>query len=79
MQPEIPEFLKPAAPFFCDWCFYKGRVYFAQLNYERSIAEQKPVIQLHYCATAAFNNNLIEHIVIYRAKDFQQYKPTQNR
>lgn len=61
-------------PYVFDWCKYKGKVYFAALNYDKSMQAQHPIIDLHYCATAALNNNLIEKTVRYNPKNFSNDK-----
>lgn len=71
--PEIPEFLK-GAPVF-EWVQYKGAVYFAALNYNKSLLKKHPIIDLHYCATAALNGNLIEKTVRYNPKHFAKHEP----
>ena len=35
-----------------EWCEYKGEIYFAQPNYEKSEKCHRPIIDLHFCATA---------------------------
>ncbi len=67
--PEVPEFIKEGYPVF-EWVEYKGKSYFAAMNYEKSVLKNKLVLDLHYCATAALNNALIEKTVLYNKKHF---------
>ena len=42
-------------PLVSGWCRYNGRVFYADLNYEKSEQAQRPVFDLAYCATKAMN------------------------
>jgi hypothetical protein len=46
-----------------DWCEYNGETYYASLNYEESVRRGKPVFDLAYCATKAFNNIFLKQRV----------------
>lgn len=46
-------------PLTFDWCEYKGETVFAGLNYQRSLSANKPMFDIHYCATQALNNNVM--------------------
>lgn len=50
-------------PNYCfDWCQYKGEVYFALPNYERSVKAKAPMIDLHYCVTKCFNGLVLKTV-----------------
>jgi len=56
-------------PVIADWCEYKGETYFGMLNYEASLKARKPMIDLSYCATRAFNG-IVLLTVQYDKKKF---------
>lgn len=43
-------------PLIEGWCRYNGKIYFASINFEESEKAQKPIFDLAYCATKAFND-----------------------
>lgn len=49
-------------PFAFDWVKFKGEVYFASINYEKTAKANKPMIDLHYCATKALNGIVIKTV-----------------
>lgn len=65
----IPPYIE-RCPLVFDWVTYKGEVYFAALNYERSQRAKRAMFDLHYCATAALNGNLIEKTVAWHPDKF---------
>lgn len=56
-------------PVCFDWTVYKGETYFGMLNYERSIAARRPMIDLAYCATMGMNGVILK-TVQYSVKHF---------
>lgn len=54
----VPAFILDC-PVYYQWVEYKGRPYFAILNYEASVARGKPMIDLCYCATKAMNGHVL--------------------
>lgn len=69
--PELPKYIQNC-PLFNDWTMYKGEVYFAQLNYERSEAIKRPMFDLSYCATVAFNG-IVSKTVVWHKDKFQPH------
>lgn len=60
---EDPKWLNennPAIVF--DWVEYKGLIYYAHFNYDRSIKAGRPMIDLSYCATKALHNIVIKTV-----------------
>lgn len=55
-------------PISANWLEYKGETYFGMLNYERSVAARRPMIDLSYCATRAFNGVVIKTVAYNRNK-----------
>ena len=49
-------------PFVFDWVTYKGEIFVAQMNYERSLAARKPMFDLSYCLTKALNQVIIKTV-----------------
>lgn len=60
-----------SCPIVFHWCEYKGEPYFGALNYQKSVEQNRVIIDLHYCATAALNNSRIEKVVAYSKKNFE--------
>lgn len=46
-------------PFVIDWCEYKGETVVAQINYDRSLKANKPMMDISYCMTKALNQNIM--------------------
>jgi hypothetical protein len=67
---DIPAFIL-RCPVYCQWLKYKGETYFGMLNYERSIDANRPMIDLSYCATRAFNG-IVMNTVAYDKKKFKE-------
>ena len=55
-------------PISANWLEYKGETYFGMLNYERSVAARRPMIDLSYCATRAFNGVVMKTVAYDRNK-----------
>jgi len=58
-------------PVIYDWVKFKGEVVFGAMNYEKSKAQNRVMIDIHYCATEALNN-IVEKTVPYSAKNFEE-------
>lgn len=50
---------------------YKGKVYFAMLNFDESDKQGKAMIDLCYCATKGLINGIVEKTVPYIEKHFK--------
>ena len=46
-------------PFVIDWCKYKGETVVAQINYDRSLKANRPIMDISYCMTKALNQNIM--------------------
>lgn len=67
----IPTWLAQV-PFTADWITYKGgTVYFAMLNFEKSLKAHRPIIDLCYCATAGLINGRVLKTVNYKKEHFE--------
>lgn len=53
-----------------DWVVYKGETVVAQINYERSLKANRPIYDIHYCMTKAFNG-IVLYTVQYDKKHFK--------
>ncbi len=51
-----------ACPFVWEWCKFKGETFFATLNYESSLKQNRVMLDLCYCATTALNNIVLKTI-----------------
>lgn len=59
-------------PFVIDWCEYKGETVVAQINYERSLKANRPMMDISYCMTKALN-----YVIMYtRQWDKNKFKPS---
>lgn len=67
---DIPQWILNC-PVAANWLEYKGETYFGMLNYERSISARRPMIDLSYCATRAFNGIVLQ-TVAYDKKKFKK-------
>ncbi|WP_276679706.1 hypothetical protein [Empedobacter brevis] len=56
-------------PFTDAWVEYKGEVFYASINFERSMLSKRVMIDLHYCITKYLNNCVIK-TVQYNEKKF---------
>lgn len=63
-------------PFWFDWVMYKGEHCVAQVNLEKSLACHRPIIDIHYCMTKAFNG-IVEKTVNYVPEHFKPSKLSQ--
>lgn len=66
-------------PFICDWVKYKGEVYFAGVNWERSLSANRVMIDLSFCATAYLAGDdgpIVEKTVTYHPLKFSKHKFT---
>jgi hypothetical protein len=61
-------------PFVNDWVEYKGEVFFAMINFERTKLSKKPMIDLCYCATTGLINNRVLKTVQYDKSKFKLHK-----
>lgn len=64
---QIPKWIL-ACPVAAQWLDYKGETYFGILNYELSITARRPMIDLSYCATRAFNGIVIKTVAYDKNK-----------
>lgn len=55
----IPEYLQDEKLPWMIWVNYKGEDCVACVNYEKSIACGRPIIDISYCMTKAMNNNVM--------------------
>ena len=69
---DVPEYIWNC-PIVFDWLEFKGETYFGSLNYDRSIAANRPMIDLSYCATRACNGIVLK-TVAYSKKHFKESK-----
>lgn len=67
----IPPYIL-ACPVSANWIEYKGKTYFAMLNYERSVSAHRPMIDLCHCVTRALNGIVIKTV----AYDKGKFKPS---
>ena len=51
--------IQAQVPFCVDWVEYKGEVVFAAVDYEKSVACGRPIIEVSYCATQWLNRNIM--------------------
>ncbi len=49
-------------PYIAGWCNFKGEAYFALLNYESSLKQNRVMLDLSYCATKALNNIVLKTV-----------------
>lgn len=49
-------------PFIWEWCNFKGESYFAILNYESSLRQNRVMLDLCYCVTKALNNIVLKTV-----------------
>lgn len=68
----VPDYILNC-PVVCQWVEFKDQTYFAIINVERSIKARRPMIDLSYCATKAFNDVVIM-TVQYNEKHFKPSK-----
>jgi hypothetical protein len=61
-----------AVPFVCDWVEYKGRIVFAEIDFEKSVAAGRPIIGIGYCATAVIVNRRIDSTHNYSPETFKR-------
>lgn len=73
MDIDIPKSIKDV-PFTFDWVEYKGEVFFAIINVQKSEACHRPIIDLCYCATKGLINNIVERTVNYKPEHFKPWK-----
>lgn len=57
----IPKYIEKC-PLVFDWVNYKGEVYYAELNWERSIKAKRAMFDLAYCATVALNGSFLKTV-----------------
>lgn len=62
------ESLFETVPFEMEWIEYKGDVYVGTINVDRSFTAKKPMIDLHYCLTKAFNGIVIKTVQYDKSK-----------
>lgn len=51
--------IQAKVPFCADWVEYKGKVVFAAVDYNRSVACGRPIIEVSYCATQWLNRIIV--------------------
>jgi hypothetical protein len=66
----VPKYLLKV-PFCNDWVEYKGEVFFAMIDFEKSLKCHRPIIDLCYCATAGLINGRVLKTVNYQAEHFK--------
>lgn len=82
---ETPNLLKPLLgdcaldkiisklPIVYDWVNYKGEDVVASINIERTLKAKKPMMDISYCMTKAFNDIHLK-TVIFNKKHFKKSK-----
>jgi hypothetical protein len=67
----VPVWLQKV-PFTAEWVTYKGGVvYFAMLNFEKSMKAHRPIVDLCHCATAGLINGRVLKTVNYKEENFE--------
>ncbi len=46
-------------PIACDWVQYKGETVVAQINWEATVKAKRPMMDISYCMTMAFNQSIM--------------------
>jgi hypothetical protein len=59
-------------PVVWDWYCFKGEDVFVGINYERSKKSNRPMMDIHYCATEALNGIVLKTVRFDRNK----FKPS---
>lgn len=67
----IPDYLKNDNLPWMKWVEYKGEDCVACVNYKKSIACHRPIIDISYCMTKAMNNNVM-YSVNYNPEHFKK-------
>jgi len=62
IQIDIPSFLQDDRLPWMKWVQYKGVEVVADVDYEKSIRAHRPIINIHYCMTEAFNGCILESV-----------------
>jgi hypothetical protein len=69
----IPKYIIDC-PVFAHWVTYRNEVYFATLNYEKSVEKGKAYLDLAYCATASFNGQTLRTVKYDKSIKFKKFK-----
>lgn len=72
-ETKIPDFLRNDKLPWMKWVMYKGEDVVACVNYTKSIACNRPIVDISYCMTKALNCNVM-FSVNWKEEDFKKSK-----
>lgn len=57
----VPNYIMDC-PICADWVTYEKEIYFATINFEKSMEKGKAYLDLAYCATASLNGQVLKTV-----------------